>query len=668
MKLKRFGPIVEHAASGVKLPEELARKIDDLSKAKNLPRDFTFRRIAKSPSDFHLANGERTDVSTITTDAIDRDGEVVLPGGGDWSSYNRVVPFAHRYDQLPVGSCWWMKGRANGVIAKTHYPEKPADWDGPWLPSAILHLMQQPVPSCTGKSIGFLPVDIRQPNSDDIAKRPELKDVGQIVSRWIGLEFSVCSIPANGFAEMIAVSKSFESGAIDRRLESLLLPALMSEKVHHGHHPAILAPVGDDHAAKLKAMAGRIKDSDLADRGREGKFHVTVDSHIATEDVERVKHALSGCKPFAMKLGKVSHFPADDHRNSDVVKVDADGEDLKQIHAKLQKTVPHTKELPYRPHCTLGYVKPGCGKDYDGMGDVDGMTLMCHALCFADHKGQHYTIPLGGDASASASSAQANSGQADAANSGQGKSTGAGNVDSSANNATGTAAQSPGGLVSDNKPEENARRDTPNCPKCQNNQNVVEDSKDDDGGGIYHCDLCKTQFRASHDGFGVWRVIHPDPDKPLSEPKAVKSLQVNTACVTRALKLVSEGKCDSAATSAPNGGDRGDDDCLAFDMSKPSGSAGRRKYPVIVGGVVKSHLVANAEARATQNKAGNVAKAAKRIMAAIQGREKALSDLPKLMPIDPKAEQQKQLDAARQIVRQEIESFLVLETGFKRVA
>jgi hypothetical protein len=213
---KPFTPLVDHASTGFRIPESLARKIDDL--ARTLPKDFTYRRLARKSDEFTVDPGSRTDVSFITTDAIDRESEVILPRGGDWSTYNRVVTFAHRYDQLPVGSNWWIRPRGRGLIAKTHYPDKPSDWgDSPWLPSAILHLMQQPVPTCTGKSIGFLPLSIRSATGDEMAQRPQLKGV-PIIDRWVGIEYAVVPVPCNPEAEMQAVAK----GVIDERMLRLI--------------------------------------------------------------------------------------------------------------------------------------------------------------------------------------------------------------------------------------------------------------------------------------------------------------------------------------------------------------------------------------------------------------------------------------------------------------
>ena len=218
--IKRFENVVEHAGTGFHIPESLARKIDRLSR--ELPKDFTSRRLARKSEQFTLDAGERTDVSLITTDAIDREGEVIVPSGGDWSTYNRVVTFAHRYDQLPVGSNWWIRARGNGLIAKTHYPQKPSDWgDAPWLPSAVLHLMQQPVPTCTGKSIGFLPLNVRAPTSDEISRRSALRGT-KIIDRWLGVEYAVAPVPCNPEAEMQAVAKGMEMGLIDEKVVRLI--------------------------------------------------------------------------------------------------------------------------------------------------------------------------------------------------------------------------------------------------------------------------------------------------------------------------------------------------------------------------------------------------------------------------------------------------------------
>jgi hypothetical protein len=254
-----FQHIVEHATTGFRIPEPLARKIDSLSR--DLPKDFAYQRIARKADEFSLDPGQRTDVSFITTDAVDREAQVVLPAGGDWTTYNRVVTFAHRYDQLPVGSNWWIRPRGKGLIAKTHYPPKPADWgDTPWLPSAILHLMQQPTPTCTGKSIGFLPLNIRGATNAELQTRPDLRGV-QIIDRWIGIEYAVVPVPCNPEAEMQAVAKGMELGVIDEAVVKLLSESTQIQSRVPGLSmlaPAIRAKVAAEIRRCYLELTGRV--------------------------------------------------------------------------------------------------------------------------------------------------------------------------------------------------------------------------------------------------------------------------------------------------------------------------------------------------------------------------------------------------------------------------
>lgn len=165
---KKYGTVVE-GPMGLQMPESIARTIE--AAAKGLPKDFTFRRSAKA-ADTTAEADSRTDISIITTDTKDRDDEVLLPGGGEWGEFkkNPIVTFDHNYGELPAGSCLWLKSKANAIIAKTFYPTKPEDWgDSPWLPSAILHLLQQDPPICSGKSLGFIPTNVRRHQRREVA-------------------------------------------------------------------------------------------------------------------------------------------------------------------------------------------------------------------------------------------------------------------------------------------------------------------------------------------------------------------------------------------------------------------------------------------------------------------------------------------------------------------
>ena len=170
MKTRTPTPLVEHAGSGFLMPEATARRIDAL--ARGLPRDFTYRRRRAGG---RAGTGPRGAAPTSAPSPPTR-SIVIANAFCRPAATGRLITEWCRSRTI-TGNC--RPGRAGGsspgrragsrLIAKTHYPAKPADWgDAPWLPSAVLHLLQQPVPTCTGKSIGFLPLNIREASRDEV--------------------------------------------------------------------------------------------------------------------------------------------------------------------------------------------------------------------------------------------------------------------------------------------------------------------------------------------------------------------------------------------------------------------------------------------------------------------------------------------------------------------
>ncbi len=205
---KQYKSIVE-GPMGFKMPEEIARAVEDMRKKLPTGDEFNYRRVAKS-AEIQLAElpaGERSDVSYITTEDVDRTDEVVMARGMDDSQYDGVVLFAHNYSELPVGKSAWRKPDRKGVLAKTIYTKKPENWDGPWMPDAVLAHLKEGV--CTGKSIGFIPLEIETPEGSGLlSKYPHFKGVGRIITKWLMLEYSIAPVPCNSAAQTIAVSKN----------------------------------------------------------------------------------------------------------------------------------------------------------------------------------------------------------------------------------------------------------------------------------------------------------------------------------------------------------------------------------------------------------------------------------------------------------------------------
>jgi HK97 family phage prohead protease len=115
--------------------------------------------------------------ATITTGAEDREGEIVLPSGGQLENYmrNPVVLFAHRYAEPPVAKAQEIAAQGDGLVARFQFPPEGtydfADTVRRMWGAGFLNAV----------SIGFIPLE-REEN---------------IISQWELLEFSIVPVPAN---------------------------------------------------------------------------------------------------------------------------------------------------------------------------------------------------------------------------------------------------------------------------------------------------------------------------------------------------------------------------------------------------------------------------------------------------------------------------------------
>ena len=167
---------------------------------------------------------QRTVVSKITTEAIDRYKEVVIATGIDLAAYhtNPVVLLNHASYDVPIGRNLWIKLTSDkkGLVAKTQFRD---DEDG----KAILKLYQEGY--MRGFSIGFRPDfdEMGPPKTDEVKARPELAECRCIYRKSELLEYSCVSIPANAEALAMAVSKGLHipKGLIPEVEELPKLPA-----------------------------------------------------------------------------------------------------------------------------------------------------------------------------------------------------------------------------------------------------------------------------------------------------------------------------------------------------------------------------------------------------------------------------------------------------------
>jgi hypothetical protein len=196
---------------GFPMQDRQAFALETILKA--LPREETYRYrkavLARGPSE--TLSGERSDVSWISTEDPDREGEVVLSRGMNDSQFklNPIVTMQHAYYLPPVGKSLWRKvvkdGELRGVKAKTQYPPKPEQWDGTWPADIAFSLVQADL--LRGKSIGFLPTKVHVPEAKELDKHG-WKNVGLVIDEWLLLEYACTFLPSQQNALVEAVSKS----------------------------------------------------------------------------------------------------------------------------------------------------------------------------------------------------------------------------------------------------------------------------------------------------------------------------------------------------------------------------------------------------------------------------------------------------------------------------
>lgn len=149
--------------------------------------------------------------ATITTETIDRDGEVLISQGMDATKYelNPIVFYNHDYSQ-PIGKISELRRSDGKIDATIKFAQRTEGVEGPFLPEFVESLVEQGI--IKGISVGFVPKEggVRKASKEDNEKYGD--SVRQVYSQWELLEVSVAPLPANATALISAIKK----GAIDR--------------------------------------------------------------------------------------------------------------------------------------------------------------------------------------------------------------------------------------------------------------------------------------------------------------------------------------------------------------------------------------------------------------------------------------------------------------------
>ena len=199
---------------GIPMKDRQARGLESLVRALPRSEEFRYRKSVLGRAPTELNPGERSDVSWISTESVDRTREVVLARGMNDAQFqqNPVVTLGHAYWLPPVGRSLWRKrvkdGPLAGIKAKTQYPARPDGWTDPWPPDKVFGLVQAGL--LNGKSIGFLPTKVHFADAKE-AKKENWPEGTLVIDEWLLLEYACVFIPANQDALVESVSK----GSVD---------------------------------------------------------------------------------------------------------------------------------------------------------------------------------------------------------------------------------------------------------------------------------------------------------------------------------------------------------------------------------------------------------------------------------------------------------------------
>lgn len=153
--------------------------------------------------DLQLNDGSREFIAVITAETLDRDNEVVISRGLQKKQYagNAVICTFHDYSKFPIGSCRWVKAQDNQVIAKGYITDKTQEGRDAW------NLMKDGV--LRAFSVGFIPLECGKPTPTELQEHPDWKQAERVIRRWELFEFSVCAVPCNPDALLLATAKQF---------------------------------------------------------------------------------------------------------------------------------------------------------------------------------------------------------------------------------------------------------------------------------------------------------------------------------------------------------------------------------------------------------------------------------------------------------------------------
>lgn len=219
-------------------------------------------------------------VVRISSDALDRDKEVLLPTGMLTEHYrkNPIVLWAHDYGRtrLPIAKSLWEKvvkydrGRREEVLASPQFSQKNQ------FAMEVFDLYDEDI--LRAWSVGFdpQPGGSRLPTEEDIKARPDWAGCSRIYEKWELYEFSAVPVPSNPDALALAVRMGTKS-IPEAILEDMKLPNVGEDFVYEKPYP-------NEHACRMRNPGDFQEDSfRRMSREHDGKKYAVIMGRLKGE-------------------------------------------------------------------------------------------------------------------------------------------------------------------------------------------------------------------------------------------------------------------------------------------------------------------------------------------------------------------------------------------------
>lgn len=122
--------------------------------------------------------------------------------------------------------------------------------------------------------------------------------------------------------------------------------------------------------------------------GREDHPHVTVKYGLHTADAKEIENVIKQIGPIEIELGLIANFEPED-KNYDVLKIDVEGDKLREANLKISELENSDTHPEYKPHMTIAYLKKSASKKYLNRQDFKGKKFRVDNIIFSARTGEH---------------------------------------------------------------------------------------------------------------------------------------------------------------------------------------------------------------------------------------------------------------------------------------